>query len=175
MSARAALNDAADCGVLVRLNGDNLALKAAAKPSRDLLAKLRKHKPEIIALLQHEPALHFGRAIPATTVPAIYRDAWNQLRRQRSGPFSDPESRRAFDAAGRFLAEWTSLALRFQWAPDDLFDLPRGDKTCGLIWFLNGEDVRALGPEHGVTISGRIFDKTTRAEWVYLRSEGGDR
>jgi len=36
------------------LNGDNLALKASAKPSAALLAKLKAHKAEIVALLRQE-------------------------------------------------------------------------------------------------------------------------
>jgi hypothetical protein len=35
-----------------------------------------------------------------------------------------------------------------------------------VVWFLNGEAVRALGPEHAVTEGGRVFDRVTRAEWV---------
>ena len=48
------LKEAAACGVRLSLNGDNLALKASAKPSAALLAKLKAHKAEIVALLRQE-------------------------------------------------------------------------------------------------------------------------
>jgi hypothetical protein len=60
LSALAVIKEAAKCGVRVSLSGDSLALKAATKPSADLLAKLQKHKRWIVALLQQE-----ARARPA--------------------------------------------------------------------------------------------------------------
>jgi hypothetical protein len=54
LSAQALIKEAAEYGVRVSLNGDSVALKAATKPSADLLAKLQKHKPEIVALLRQE-------------------------------------------------------------------------------------------------------------------------
>ena len=68
----------------------------------------------------------------------------------------------AIDAAGRFLDQWGSLAVEFGWTPGDLFDVPRDGGLGGLVWFLQGETVRALGPEHAVTQGERILDKVTR-------------
>ena len=62
---------------------------------------------------------------------------------------SAEEWRRAIDAAGRFLDAWGT--------PGELFDVPRHGDRCGLIWFLGGETVRALGPAHAITESGRNF------------------
>jgi hypothetical protein len=53
MSALAIINEALECGVRVRLSGDSLALKAT-EPWASLLAKLKKHKAEIVALLRQE-------------------------------------------------------------------------------------------------------------------------
>jgi hypothetical protein len=58
---------------------------------------------------------------------------------------------------GRFLDAWGALAVEFQWPPGELFDVPRHDERCGLVWFLRGETVRALGPAHAITESGRNF------------------
>jgi TubC N-terminal docking domain len=66
LSGLAMLKEAAACGVRLTLNGDNLALKASAKPAAALLAKLKAHKAEIVALLrQASCAVH----------PAGYSDA----------------------------------------------------------------------------------------------------
>ena len=56
----------------------------------------------------------------------------------------------AIDDAGRFLDAWGALAVEFQWPPGELFDVPRHDERCGLVWFLRGETVRALGPAHAI-------------------------
>jgi hypothetical protein len=63
MSAAAVLRDAAECGVSLSLNGANVAFKAAVRPPPALLARLREHKAEIVALLRREiatepPAAH---------------------------------------------------------------------------------------------------------------------
>ena len=58
------------------------------------------------------------------------------------------------------------LFAQFDWTPGDIFDVPHDSAAGGLVWFLNGEAVRSVGPEHAVTKSGRVFDRMTRAEWV---------
>jgi len=52
LSVLAVIKEAAECGVRVSLNGDSVALRAATKPSADLLAKLQKHKRGIVVLLR---------------------------------------------------------------------------------------------------------------------------
>lgn len=47
-------------------------------------------------------------------------------------------------------------------AAASLFDVQR-DGRGGLVWSLQGEAVRALGPEHAVTTSGRVFDRVDRS------------
>lgn len=47
-----------------------------------------------------------------------------------------------------------------------MFDVPRDAKSSGLVWFLSGEAVRSLGPEHAMTESGQVFDR--------LAMPGGD-
>jgi hypothetical protein len=50
------------------------------------------------------------------------------------------------------------------WPPGALFDVPHGDRPGGLAWFLEGETVRALGPERAFTEMGRIFDRKRTSE-----------
>ena len=52
---------------------------------------------------------------------------------------------------------WSSLALEFDWTTGHLFDVPRDGSPGGLVWFLVGDTVRALGPTHATTESGRDF------------------
>jgi TubC N-terminal docking domain len=54
LSALAIIQQAAECGIRLSLNGDNVAFKASTKPSSDMLAALKKHKAEIVALLRQE-------------------------------------------------------------------------------------------------------------------------
>jgi hypothetical protein len=77
---------------------------------------------------------------------------------------SDDDWQQAIDAAGRFLDQWGSLAVEFQWTPAYLFDVQRDGRLGGLTWFLQGEAVRALGPDHAVTTSGRVFDRIIAQE-----------
>jgi hypothetical protein len=100
-------------------------------------------------------------------VPEPYLDAWARLQCQKPPRVSDAEWRQAIDDAGRFLDQRGSLAVEFRWSAGDLFDVPRDNGTCGLVWFLKGERVRGLGPEHAVLWGGeRVLDKLTRGEWI---------
>ncbi len=174
MSARSILKGASDCGVRVSLNGDNLAFKATVRPAPELLAKLKAHKAEIVALLRNDAAcspepdqvkLEERKAMAMDSVPERYLDAWARLQCQKPMRVSDADWRQAIDDAGRFLDQWGSPAVEFQWTPGDLFDVPGDDKQGGLIWFLEGEIVRALGPEHAVTTYDRVFDRVMRSDW----------
>jgi hypothetical protein len=167
LSALAIIKEAADCGVRVSLNGASLALKAVTKPSDELLAKLREHKAEIVALLRQEAgiarpepdetALEERKTMSIGSVPEPYLDSWGRMQCQVPIGVSDEDYRVAVDDAGRFLDRWGSLAVESEWTPGDLFDVPRDGSLGGVVWFLNGEAVRALDPEHATTESGRTF------------------
>jgi hypothetical protein len=182
MSALAVVREAAERGVRVSLNGDNVALKAAVKPSSELLAKLREHKRGIVALLRREARaetekdetplewrspdpleaqIERRKRMTIDGVLGPYLDAWARLQVQRPAAVSDVEWRLAVIDAGLFLDRWGRLAFEFQWLPGDLFDVPRDGSPGGLVWFLKGEATAPLGPEHAVTESGRVFDRDT--------------
>ena len=113
--------------------------------------------------LEIEVEIEERKAMAADSVPEPYLDAWARLQVQKPMGVSEADWRLAIDAAGRFLDQWGSLAVEFGWTPGDLFDVTPDCHTGGLIWFLNGEDVRFLGPDHPVTKSGRVFDTDPRA------------
>ena len=52
MSAAEALRDARTAGIELRVEGCDLALEADTPPPADLLERLARHKPEIVALLR---------------------------------------------------------------------------------------------------------------------------
>jgi hypothetical protein len=51
MKAAVIIKDAAAAGVQINLDGDKITLKAKAKPSDELLVKLKAQKAEIVSLL----------------------------------------------------------------------------------------------------------------------------
>jgi len=79
-------------------------------------------------------------------------------------PFGIDEARwhRAVEDGERFLTKWGAYAADVGWTPGDLFDVPYDGKRGGLAWFLAGDPVRSLGPEHAITTSGRVFDRGER-------------
>jgi hypothetical protein len=99
------------------------------------------------------------KAMASDSVPERYVDAWARFQLQCPGGVTEQAWRQAIDDAGRFLAQWGALADSFGWLPGDLFDVPRDGIQGGLAWFLEGEAVRSLGPEHAVMQSGRVFDR----------------
>ena len=56
MNARTIISEAMERGISLSLSGGNLALKSAAKPPDDLLARIKAHKNNIVAILEQEPA-----------------------------------------------------------------------------------------------------------------------
>src|SRR5262249_3816102 len=95
-------------------------------------------------------------AIELGQVPLAYAAAWAAFQTNAPGRVSEAEWFRAVDDAGRFLGEWAALALDFGWQADDIFG------RAGLAWFCTGERVRALGPGHALTASGRVFERRLR-------------
>lgn len=102
------------------------------------------------------------KGMAADSVPEPYLDAWARLQCQKPMRVSDADWRQAIDDAGRFLDQWGSLAVELQWTPADLFDVPRDGGPGGLVWWLAGEAVRALGPEHAVTTCDRVWRRADR-------------
>jgi len=94
-------------------------------------------------------------------VARVYADAFARLQLQKPVSVGEADWRQAIDDAGRFLDQWGNLAVEFGWKPGDLFEVPRDGRPGGLVWFCAGEAIRALGPEHAITTSGRVFDRLT--------------
>jgi hypothetical protein len=104
-----------------------------------------------------EDEIEERKGMAAGSVLEPYLDAFARLQCQKLITVLDDEQRQAINDAGRFLDAWGALAAEFQWSPGDLFDVPRDGKPGGLVWFLKGEAVRALGHAHATTESARKF------------------
>jgi hypothetical protein len=82
---------------------------------------------------------------------------------KKAKPYGATRSRheQACWVAEMFLNEWESLAIEFQWATGDIFDLPQANRS-GLAYWLGTDIVTALGPEHAVTETNRVFDRIAK-------------
>ena len=103
-------------------------------------------------------ALEERAALAAECVPAVYLDAWASLQIQPPDSISEDEWQSAVNDAGLFLDGWGHVAAEFQWTARQLFDPPKDNAPAGLIWFLRGERIKALGPRFARTESGRTFN-----------------
>lgn len=94
-------------------------------------------------------------------MPESYLAGWARLQVQTPLGVSEAMWRQAINDVGQFLDAWGGLAIEFGWTSRNLFGPIGNGQVSGLAWFLNGEAVRALGPEHAVTQSGLVFDRLT--------------
>jgi hypothetical protein len=137
----------------------------SSRPNRSKLSQtsqvsqVGKDKASIFRIHCEPDELEERKGLAMGAVPELYLDAWARLQLQR--PYAMPEDRwrQAIDEAGRFLDQWGSSAIAQSWTASDLFDVPGEGKPGGLVWSLQGEAVRALGPDHAVTQADRVFDR----------------
>jgi hypothetical protein len=160
MSAAALLEQARNAGISFTVANGELGLEAVDEPPADLVEAIVRQKTEIIALLAGNDA----PSEPIPTAPERYRNAWARFQLRRPAGVTEQAWRQALNDAGRFLAQWGKLADTFGWSPGDLFDVPR-DGAMGLVWWLKGRTVTALGPEHA-GVGQPAYDRVTRREWV---------
>jgi hypothetical protein len=163
MSAAALLEKARQTGISLTVADSKLRFEADDEPPAELVEAIIRQKTEIIALLTGNNA----PTEPITT--ERYRNAWARFQLRRPAGVTEQAWRQAMDDAGRFLDQWGKLADSFGWLPGDLFDVPR-DGTMGLVWWLQGRNVTALGPEHA-GVGQPAYDRVTRRDWVnpYVR------
>jgi len=151
---RVALNAARAAGVSVKLNGDKLSMKAEKPPPEAVLAALKHHKAEIMALLEAEEAAFEERAATIEYdggAPRVWAEALARLD-PACPPYDISPARwlRFIDDCGQFLDEdWAAGAAALGWGPLDLFGCNR-DKPfarisqAGLLWLLEGRRLSVL-------------------------------
>src|SRR3954470_20760808 len=105
MNARETLSAAAQHGVHITLDGDDLTMEAAEGPPAEVVASIKQNKAEIVTLLRapalrHPPRITANPSFGFDGVPERYRAAWEALLSQcppRVDPFAWWAA--AFDAA----------------------------------------------------------------------------
>ena len=90
-------------------------------------------------------------------VPERYQAAWRSLLIPVSClgwafrvEAAKPDAAILFSDFGRLLGE-------YQWPPSDVFDVPHDGKSGGLVWFIKGSPVTAIGHSMAQTQDGRIW------------------
>jgi hypothetical protein len=132
----------------IAIKGRGMPAVAAAKYLLSCRAAYKEHS-----------SLDIGTGEDLTGLLKRCGDAWARLQCHPPMRASDQEWRQVIDDAGRFLDQWGSRAVEFGWTAGYLFDVPRDGKPGGLVWFLGGESVQAIGPGSMVTQDGRIFNR----------------
>ena len=115
MTAVHILATARAAGVRVRVDGDDLIVKAA---SADVIELLKQHNSEVIALLRLVEPLRaeLGRILEAGPLPDMPLRRWEQFQ---------------IDAAN-FLRDWADTAIALGWMVDDVFGCDARHHGTGL-------------------------------------------
>jgi hypothetical protein len=98
-------------------------------------------RPAAILASPEEAEFEDRNAMAAGT----HLDARTRLQCEKPISILDEEWQLAINDAGRFLDSWGGFAVEFQWSAGDLLDVPHDGKSGGLISFLGGESVQAIG------------------------------
>jgi hypothetical protein len=98
------------------------------------------------------------------SVPEPYLDGWARLQCQKPAGIDGRRWHQAIEDGGCFLDAWGGPAATFDWQPDDLFAPPDNRGRMGLVWWLNGRNITALGPEHACA-GDAAYDRLTHADW----------
>ena len=152
-------------GLEIEVQGGRLELRAPQKPPDELLAEVKAHKPELIALLSRQ----------AVGVPAERIRDLAKLRTVDHFPgFSAVQWQQLLVGAAAFLARWGATADKLGWSTTDLF---------GCIQSLNvrSQPIRQIGQRNGLVLlirDGEVVEITadratirysSGSELVYLR------
>lgn len=155
-AAREILSLARSYGVTLKRQGrDTLRVRAPRKPPDDLLAELRAHKADLLALLAGPWSDEHDERAAIIEVDAGCPRAWAEgyARLCAMAPPGDvPEGRwqRFIDDCGHFLDDgWAGRAAALGWQSLDLFGCDRYKPfaridCAGLLWLLKGYQLVAL-------------------------------
>jgi hypothetical protein len=152
------LSWAQQLGVSITPAGDTLKLRAERKPPDDLLADMRTHKAEILAILSGEILTdeHEERAGQAEFdggIPRAWAEGLAPLNPSQAPADVPPRRWLLFiDDCGRFADEWAWRASRLHWTPLALFGCDRTKPfarldRAGLLWLVEGRRIVALTTE----------------------------
>jgi hypothetical protein len=161
MSGAETLMAARAAGVSVRLDDGKVLLKAAGPPPEAVLAALKCHKVEIMALLEAEEAARLNSLTSPNSQPSssgkVFATAFTALERRRPDYVEPERWHQAVDDGRRFLDQWGNQSAALGWTAKELFGLhtpptnphPSYDRLAryddrGLVWVLEGKPVVAM-------------------------------
>ena len=168
MIAQRLIDDARAAGLSIEVEGGDLIVEADRDPPAGLLAELRQHKAELIAVLvrpsgagtptdhdeldERAALIEFG-----VNVPRRWAEGYAALCSMPTPSAFSPERwARIVDAAGAFLDVWAAKAIACGWTDLDVFgcDPDRPDArfdAMGLVLLLDRCDIVGLD-EHGADL-----------------------
>ncbi len=160
------LSRARQHGVSITPTGSTLKLRAERKPPDGLLADLRAHKAEILAILSGEGWTDEHEEFAAQAefdcgVPRLWAEGLARLDPSRPPADVPPQRWLLFIGdCGRFAHEWASRASQLGWTSvavfgcDPIRPFARLDRA-GLLWVVEGRRIIALTTETAaIEISG---------------------
>jgi hypothetical protein len=142
-------------GLSLQLDGPDLFIEAERDPPSDLIAELRQHKAEVIALLRAEPPDDIEERASIVeydgNIPRLWAEGFARLDPDRPpGDLPPRRWQRFVDDVGLFLnGDFVEQAASLGWGPSDLFRCDRDRPfaridQAGLLWLLNGDRLVAL-------------------------------
>jgi len=176
MSAALALLESARLqGLEIKASGNHLKLRALHKPPDDVIAEVKLHKSELLALLtppvddtfeERAALVEYGAGVPREWAEGFAR---LDLASPPKG-FDKRRWRTLIDDGGKFLDRWGAEAARLGWSALDVFGAHpiapavRYD-AAGLVLLIGGSDVLAV-TERSATIRRPSSENTL----TYLRT-----
>jgi hypothetical protein len=163
MIAQRLIDDARAAGLSIAVEGGDLIVEADCDPPAELLAELRQHKAELIAVLV-PPILDGTSSLPepddlgeragiieyGANVPRRWAEGFAAMASMPApGGFSPERWARIVDATGTFLDRWAADAAKCGWSDLDFFgcDAAAPDRRfdcMGLVLLLDRWEVSGI-------------------------------
>jgi len=182
MSAAEALKAAHAAGLWLGLDGNDIVLEASTPPPRAVLDLLARNKASIVRLLRpakDDGSLPYSDTLFELRVGFIEYDClgprtWTEslTRLDPARPPGDVPPKRwvqFIDDCGHFIDNgWAERASKLGWTPFDLFGCDRFKPfarvdRCGLLWLLDGGQLRFL------TADRAVINKANGASTTFYR------
>jgi hypothetical protein len=165
------LETARAAGLSFEVDGDRLVVEIDSEPPPELLAELRAHKPELIAILRPAPSDNLAERAALVEYGAGVPRGWAEgfaalCTMPAPTGFSSERWARIVDAAGVFIDKWASKAAELGWSDLDVFgcdpDRPAARfDAMGIVPLLERCEVIGLD-ENGADLLSRVGEVRQR-------------
>jgi hypothetical protein len=164
VSAAEAIQAAHDAGLRLGLDGNDIVLEAPSPPPRAVLDLLARNKASIMRLLRRakdDRSILHSETLYGETFGQRAANAWAEAlaRLDPALPPGDVPLKQwlqFIDDCGHFIDNgWALRAAELGWTAFDLFGCDRSKPfarigRCGLLWLLNGRQLRILTTDTAV-------------------------